>query len=150
MRHSACSAPKRASQDRRPLRLRLAALIVAPAILSGAFVGPVAAGSILPAIERAHRLPEARAWDVGKHFVRIGDETWIAVKGRRERRQVRFSRLWTVWSPAQRQTALELGFPINRLLEISAGRETQTWSYPERHLQVVFDGEGRLIGRHAG
>lgn len=119
-------------------------------LLCGITPKPASAGSILPAIEAARRAPDARSWDVGKHYVKVGDNLWMAVKGKRERRQVRYSRLWSTWSADQRRVATELGFPVHRLLELDSGRESETWSYPEHHVRVVFDGTGRLLGRHAG
>lgn len=119
-------------------------------LLCGILPKPAKAGSILPAIEAARRAPDARSFDVGKHYVKVGDNLWIAVKGKRERRQVRYSRLWSTWSDDQRRVATELGFPVNRLLELDSGRKSETWSYPEHHVRVVFDGTGLLLGRHAG
>lgn len=142
MRHLAPTRP-------RPTARLLALALLLP-LLGLTPPRPAAAGSILPALDTARRLADPKPWDIGKHYVRVGDNVWVAVKGRRERRQVRYSRLWSVWSADQRRTAVELGFPVNRLLEIGAGRETETWSYPERRLRIVFDDEGRLLARQTG
>lgn len=134
-----------------PIRVVLA--LTAALALSGplpGLPGQARAGSILPAIEAARQRTGSTAYDIDKHYVRVGDNAWIAVKGRRERRQVRYSRLWATWSDDQRRVATELGFPVNRLLELETSRTRETWSYPAQGLIIVFDDAGHLVDRHIG
>jgi hypothetical protein len=109
-------------------------------------LAPIAASanSILPAIESA----KTRDGAVMKHYVEIDKGVWIAVKGMRERRQVRFARLVQMWSKDQQKVALKQGWPNFRWREDYAGHVTEVWSYPEVDKEYVFDVEtGALIDK---
>jgi hypothetical protein len=102
----------------------------------------VSAGSILPGIESARR----RDTRISKHYVEVDNGIWMAVKGSRERRQVRFARLIETWSLDQQKIAAKLGFPSFRFREDYAGVITEIWSYPGADKEYVFSvPSGRLV-----
>jgi hypothetical protein len=106
--------------------------------------GEAGANSILPAIESAR----TEGGQVMKHYVEVDDGVWVAVKGMRERRQVRFARLVRMWSKDQQKVALKQGWPSFRWREDYAGRVSEVWSYPEADREFVFDVEtGRLMDK---
>jgi hypothetical protein len=79
--------------------------------------------------------------------VEVKRGTWVAVKGARERRQVRFARLKDTWSTDHHDVAKEWGFPVFRYREEQAGLRTEVWSYPAAHVEIVFNREGQIIER---
>jgi hypothetical protein len=104
----------------------------------------VSAGSILPGIESARR----RDTTISKHYVEVDNGIWMAVKGSRERRQVRFARLIETWSLDQQKVAQKLGFPMYRYREDYAGVTTEIWSYPGADREYVFSvPAGRLVDK---
>jgi hypothetical protein len=98
--------------------------------------GPPAAraGSALPAINSAGH----RNLQVMKHYIEVDDGVWVAVKGMRERRQVRFARLVESWSPDQQKVAHKHGWPESRYREDYAGRIVEIWTYPDADKEYVF------------
>jgi hypothetical protein len=124
----------------RPATAALAALIVAS-------VAPAHAGGLLPRIDVA--LENAQAAEVSydplsKHYVEVSPGIFIAVKGMKERRQVRFAR-WTEGLDGDRlEVYLAEGFPTHRHFESDLGARTEHWSYPARGLTYVFR-DGILI-----
>jgi hypothetical protein len=105
---------------------------------------PGVAGSILPGIQSAHR----QGTRMSKHYVEVDEGVWMAVKGSRERRQVRFARLMESWSEDQQKVAATLGFPSFRWREDYAGDVTEIWSYPAADREFIFDVEsGKLAGK---
>ncbi len=117
---------------------RLTGLAFALAFLTAA---EVRAGSILPAIGSAG----VQNGIVSKHFVEIEPGVFVAVKGSRERRQVRYRRLVAGWSADQKAVAEASGFPVMRWRDLTAGVTTEIWSYPEQNRQFVFDAAGVLV-----
>jgi hypothetical protein len=113
----------------------LAALI---ALMSPA---PNSSASVLPAVDAA----EKAGTTLGKHYVEVSPGVWVAVKGERERRQVRFARLVAFWSADQKMVAEKKGFPFHRWRNLEGDRLTETWFYPETNRQFVFDAGGRLL-----
>lgn len=102
-----------------------------------------AAASILPAVEASR----SRSLGLAKHYVEVAPGVRMAVKGERERRQVRYARLVNSWSADQQSVAATAGFPYHRFRELAGSRLTETWFYPDQNLQYVFDRRGRLIGQ---
>jgi hypothetical protein len=90
--------------------------------------------SIIQGIHRARR----HSATIGKHYVEVEDGVWVAVKGRRERRQVRFARLPETWSLDQQKVASQYGWPVYRVREDASGQVTETWSYPDHDVEFVF------------
>lgn len=119
----------------------LAASAALAALLAA--TGPVApaAASVLPSVHAA----EKAGTTLGKHYVEVSPGVWVAVKGERERRQVRFARLVAFWSPDQKMVAEKKGFPFHRWRNLEGDRLTETWFYPDTNRQFVFDAEGRLL-----
>jgi hypothetical protein len=120
-------------------------LIVSAAAL--VVLGPVPdsrANSILPGIASAR----SRNTAVMKHYVEVDKGIWMAVKGERERRQVRFARLMESWSADQQKIALQNGWPNFRWREDYAGCVTEIWSYPDQDQEFVFQvATGKLVER---
>jgi hypothetical protein len=100
-----------------------------------------AEASRLPALNQAL----SRGWGIGKHYVEVDDGVFVAVRGSRERRQVRFFRLRDGWSSDQSRAADRYGFPVYRYRDLTAGVLTEIWTYPEKDVDVIFDGEGRFL-----
>lgn len=105
-------------------------------------IGPAGA-SVLPDIHASQSAGLALA----RHYVQVTPSVRIAVKGERERRQVRFARLVASWTPDKRAVAAAEGFPFNRLLELRGSERTEIWTFPESHTQYIFDAAGHLIDR---
>ncbi|MDZ4803371.1 MAG: hypothetical protein SGI90_00740 [Candidatus Eisenbacteria bacterium] len=96
----------------------------------------------VPAVQTA----KAAGLTLGKHFVEVAPGVWMAVKGERERRNVRFARLVAFWSPDQKVVANEQGFPHHRWRDQYDNRLTETWFYPNVNRQYVFEvASGELI-----
>lgn len=112
-------------------------------LLAGLTPATGAGASVLAGIDAC----QTAGLTLTRHFVQVTPAARVAVKGQRERRQVRFARLAATWSADKRSVADAEGFPLNRLLELQGGRRTETWTYPESHAQYVFDSEGHLIER---
>lgn len=106
--------------------------------LAAAFIlttlSAVGQASILPGIGMARRNNAT----IAKHYVEVEDGVWMAVKGRRERRQVRYARLSEAWSLDQQKVAAQYGWPAYRLREEASGQLTETWSYPDKDVEFVF------------
>lgn len=77
------------------------------------------------------------------HAVRVNGKT-TSVHGKRERRQVRYARLHLLLDGDQRTAYEAHGWPTYRLREDAMGVITETWTYPEKNLTLVFRGN-RLI-----
>ena len=115
--------------------------IALAAVLTLSLTPLASANSVLPAIDSA----KTQGGAVMKHYVEIDEGVWIAVKGMRERRQVRFARLVQMWSKDQKKVALKQGWPNFRWREDYAGHQTEIWSYPEADKEYVFDVETGLL-----
>jgi hypothetical protein len=105
--------------------------------------------SILPQIREA----EALGTEMGsslttptlrKHYVEVKEGIFVAVKGARERRQVRFARLIDSFGGDRREVYERQGFPVFRYRERAAGVETEHWTYPGKQVTYTFQGD-RLI-----
>jgi hypothetical protein len=126
-----------------PKSLAGPALAAALGLVAPALVAPAPAhASAVPAVVAA----KAAGLTLGKHYVEVSPGVWLAVKGERERRNVRFARLVAFWSLEQKSVAADEGFPHHRWRELYDGRNTETWFYPDRNRQYVFDVDsGKLL-----
>lgn len=104
------------------------------------------AGQALAYPVPAAQTAKAAGLTLGKHYVEVAPGIWVAVKGERERRNVRFARLVAFWSEDQKLVANEQGFPVHRWRDQYDARLTETWFYPDQNRQYVFDvASGALI-----
>jgi hypothetical protein len=119
---------------------RTAALLVAPA-LAGLFVSHPAQSSVLPQIEAARQYAAQAGLStlpVSKHYVEVAPGVFQAVRGEKERRQVRFARWLDGLSGDRRAVYDAVGFPTNRHFENYAGDRTEHWLYADLGVLYVF------------
>lgn len=125
---------------------RAAAVAAALVILSC----PIASrASILPQIKEAEALKAKMGSSLttpvlSKHYVEVQKGVFVAVKGARERRQVRFARLVEAWQGDRRAVYEREGFPTFRYRELEAGVTTEHWTYPGKQVTYTFQGD-RLL-----
>lgn len=92
------------------------------------------------AVETA-RSDEGSLASLGKHLVEVEPGVYLAVRGKRERRQVRHAR-WVEMLEGDRKSVFnKLGAPTHRFYETTAGIRTETWIYPRHHVKFVFRGD---------
>ena len=124
--------------------MRTAAFLLGFVLLTMTVPSPPARASLLPQIQEARQLSvEANlaSLPVTKHYVEVAPGIYVAVKGAKERRQVRFAR-WVDGLQGDREAVYEAeGFPTHRHFETQAGDRTEHWVYPERGLVYVFRGD---------
>jgi hypothetical protein len=68
----------------------------------------------------------------------------VPVKGKQERKQVRYARWHLLVDGDQRQVYEKEGWPTYRHREDYAGVVTERWTYADRHITYVFEGN-RLV-----
>jgi hypothetical protein len=105
--------------------------------------------SILPQIKDANATEAQQEAPVlvpalRKHFVEVSPGIYVAVKGERERRQVRFARLLKSLSGDRLEVYEREGFPTFRHRELEAGIRTEHWTYAGENVTYVFRGD-RLV-----
>ncbi len=116
--------------------------IVTLVTLALALLAGSASAYPVPAVQTA----KSAGLTLGKHYVEVAPGVWVAVKGERERRNVRFARLVAFWSDDQKLVANEQGFPVHRWRDQYDNRLTETWFYPDMNRQFVFNvASGELI-----
>lgn len=82
-----------------------------------------------------------------KHYIEVEPGVYFAVKGARERRQVRMAR-WVDGLEGDRAAVFAAhGMPTFRHQELEAGRTTEIWSYAEGRRTYVFRGDRLLEHR---
>ena len=120
------------------IRLTVMALAMVPLPLASAWA------SLLPQIDaaRQYRLEAGLSeLPISKHYVQVAPGVWYAVKGEKERRQVRFAR-WLDGLTGDRLAVYEIvGFPTNRHFENYAGDRTEHWLYADLGILYVFRGD---------
>lgn len=103
-----------------------------------------ARASLLPQLDAARQLAtqtHLSALPATKHYVEVTPGVYIAVKGEKERRQVRFAR-WADGLRGDRQAIYESeGFPTHRYYETASGDRREDWVYPDQGLIYVFRGD---------
>lgn len=134
------------------LRLATATFLFAGAAGLGALP---ARASLLRQIDRARDWRAAAAEDalalpargiLTKHSVETAPGTRVAVKGSRERRQVRFARWADALAGDRARIHALLGRPPFRHYERSAGDRLEFWTYPGERRMYIFRGN-RLVRR---
>jgi hypothetical protein len=107
---------------------------------------PVASrASILPQIQDANALkkemgPALQVPVLREHYVEVEPGVFVAVKGARERRQVRFARLINMFGDDRLEVYERMGFPPFRHFEQAGGARTEHWAYPDKQVTYVFRG----------
>jgi hypothetical protein len=127
-----------------------AAAVVAAVTLSVPTIQAPSEASVLPQIESAKAVEALREVAVGpptlqKHYLEVEPGVLFAVKGKRERRQVRFARLVKGLTGDRREVYVNEGFPTFRHRENNAGIRTEHWTYLAKRITYVFH-EDRLVG----
>lgn len=125
--------------------LRLVLPGIAAAVL--VFGGIDARASILEELQEAISLVDAGLVDVDdvKLTKRVVDVVVkVPVKGKQERKQVRYARWHLLIDGDQRCVYEREGWPTYRHRESSMGVVTESWTYADKHITYVFQGN-RLI-----
>ena len=129
------------------LLIVLAVLAAVPALSAGpAPANPTSS----PGIE-AEEVPltQAGVWAVSpqlsRRLVQVSPGVYVAVKGKHERRHVRVARWIEGLSGDRRATYASAGFPVYRYRELAENHLFEYWTYPDRRLTYVFEGD-RLVG----
>ena len=65
----------------------------------------------------------------------------IAVKGKKERKQVRKANWYLSLQGDRLRIRHEMGHPTYRIYELSMGVRTELWTYPEQNRMYVFQGD---------
>jgi hypothetical protein len=124
--------------------MRTAACLSVLVVSAMTVLSAPARASLLPQIEAARQLgtqAHLTSLPVTKHYVEVAPGVYVAVKGEKERRQVRFAR-WVDGLRGDRQAVYETeGFPTHHFYETAAGDRTEQWVYTERGLVFVFRGD---------
>ena len=121
--------------------MRTAAYLFLPALAGFVLYSAPAESSLLPQIAEA-RESAAQAGlgslPITKHYVEMAPGVFQAVRGEKERRQVRFAR-WLDGLSGDRLAVYEaVGFPTNRHFENYAGDRTEYWLYADLGLSYIF------------
>ena len=104
-------------------------------------------GSILTQIDQAIRLEEKTTPSrpvLYKRSLLIEEQVLMAVKGKRERRQVRAARWRRSLTGDRLEVYLREGFPLYRHFESDSGVRTEHWTYRQKGVSYVFKA-GELI-----
>ena len=115
--------------------------------LAGILVAAPVQASLLEQIETALALQEATDGQYGaitKHYIEIAPGVRQAVRGEKERRQVKFFRWVAGLSVDRRAVYDELGYPTERYRERDGDRLTETWRYESTHMSYIFEGDTLL------
>jgi hypothetical protein len=115
--------------------------------LAGILVAAPVQASLLEQIEAALALQEATDGQYGaitKRYIEIEPGVRQAVRGERERRQVKFFRWVAGLSQDRRAVYDELGYPTERYRERDGERVTEYWRYESVHMTYVFQGDTLL------
>jgi len=94
-------------------------------------------------------LSQAGVWTVDPlhsgRLAEIAPGIFVAVKGEHERRHVRIARWIEGLRGAPQSVFAEEGMPVYRYRELVDSHLYELWTYPERHLTYVFEGDS-LVG----
>jgi hypothetical protein len=106
-----------------------------------------AEASILKELEEAIQLVESGTVDrddvtLTKRVVEVAVK--VSVRGPKERKQVRYARWRLLLEGDQRTVFQSEGWPTYRLREDYAGSATELWTYADRKITYVFQGN-RLV-----
>ena len=121
--------------------MRTAACLFLPALAGLVLHSAPAESSLLPQIDRA-RQSAAQAGlgslPISKHYVEMAPGVFQAVRGEKERRQVRFARWLDGLSGDRLFVYNSVGFPTNRHFENYAGDRTEHWLYADLGALYIF------------
>lgn len=94
-------------------------------------------------------LSQAGDWTVNpqlsRRLVEVSPDVFAAVKGKHERRHVRIARWIESLQGDPRTVFTREGMPVYRYRELVDSHLFEIWTYPERHLSYVFEGD-RQVG----
>ncbi len=82
---------------------------------------------------------------LSRRLVEVSPDVFAAVKGKHERRHVRIARWIEGLRGAPQTVFAQEGMPVYRYRELVDSHLFEIWTYPERHLSYVFEGD-RLVG----
>ena len=82
---------------------------------------------------------------LSRRLVEVSPDVFAAVKGKHERRHVRIARWIEGLRGEPRTVFAREGMPVYRYRELVDSHLYEIWTYPERHLSYVFEGD-RLAG----
>ena len=111
---------------------------------------PVSSASVLSQIEEANTAeksspaPPGKVPVLRKHYVEVSPGVFIAVKGKRERRQIRHARLRKGYAGDRATIYGREGFPTFRHRENDGGIRTEHWTYLQGQVTYIFSGD-RLV-----
>lgn len=134
----------------RPAPALFGLVVVLGALVVSAGSAPAAPIASAPAY-MADEVPLSRAgvWDVHPRFsrrlVEVSPGVYVAVKGKHERRHVRVARWIESLQGDPRTVYAREGMPVYRYRELADSHLLEYWTYPERSLTYVFEGN-RLLG----
>ena len=100
-----------------------------------------AESSLLPQIDRAREYAAQGGLGqlpISKHYVEMAPGVAQAVRGEKERRQVRFARWLDGLSGDRLFVYSSVGFPTNRHFENYAGDRTEHWLYADLGALYIF------------
>jgi hypothetical protein len=116
-------------------------------VVTFAASSPAAAGNLIPQIDQAldaWKSGEIAQFPLGLHRIEIAPGEFRAVKGIKERREVRHAR-WAALLEGDRARVLEEeGYPAYRYRETAMGQSAEYWIYPGRGIVYVFR-DGALV-----
>jgi len=126
-----------------PAALALSAVLVllgvsAPSARAGENIWP----QLQELIAILEQNPDATAV-LNQHFAEL--TVYVPVHGKKARRQIRMAYWYLLLDGDRRRVFDEEGFPYNRLFVDWSGQVREEWTYPERHLTYIFDGD-ELVG----
>jgi len=127
--------------------MRTAALLCLPALAGLLLHSAPAESSLLPQIDRAREYAAQAGLSslpISKHYVEMAPGVVQAVRGEKERRQVRFARWLDGLSGDRRFVYDSVGFPTNRHFENYGGDRTEQWLYADLGALYIFR-DGVLI-----
>lgn len=123
----------------------------AAALIVAVFAGLASSteASLLPQIEAAREIHQTRETlgieksppALRKHYVEVEPGDYVAVRGSRERRQVRFARLIEGLDGDRLEVFQREGFPTFRHQENFGGEVTTHWSYLKSGVTYIFRGD---------
>ncbi|HYV50555.1 MAG TPA: hypothetical protein VE910_01530 [Dongiaceae bacterium] len=109
--------------------------------LAGLLLHSPAESSLLPQIDQARQYAAQAglgSLPISKHYVEMAPGVFQAVRGEKERRQVRFAR-WVDGLSGDRLAVYDaVGFPTNRHFENYGGDRTEHWLYADLGALYIF------------
>lgn len=125
----------------------VALALLATLVLLGALVPAAGAGeNIWPQLQEIIAIleqdPDATAV-LNQYLAEV--TVYVPVHGKKARRQVRMAYWYLLLDGDRRDVYDEEGFPMNRIFVNWSGQIREEWTYPERRITYIFDGDD-LVG----